>query len=218
MRKFQETFPSLNTHLLSKYDCDVFIHTWDKMGYWSAYKSDATQGNTQTHIPVIEQLYKPKKMIVEDSGFVEELKAQGNVYAPHLMREPKHVGHMASMFYKIWAANEVRKFHERETGTQYDWVVRVRPDLIFHAPINMPLAKTPGKAYISRQQCSPGWLNDQFAIALPNDMDLYSSFFFHMEEYFRARNEFYPEKFMDWSMRKKGLTPEMWDLHFSILR
>lgn len=218
MRKFNETFPTLNQHLLSRYDCDVFIHTWDKMGYGSSYKTDPNQHNTTHYLPEIEKLYKPKKIIVEESGFVEYLKSEGNRYAPHLIREPKHVGHMASMFYKIYAANEIRKLHERETGTKYDWVIRCRTDLIFHAPVQIPLAKAAGRAYLCRQQCSPGWLSDQFAIGLPNDMDLYSSFFFHMEEYFSARNEFYPEKFMDWSMKKKNLTPEMIDLHFSILR
>lgn len=218
MRKFTNTFQSFYTHCLSHYDCDVFIHTWDKMGYGSIYRADATLDATEKYRLQIEKIYRPKKMIIENSSFIEELKRQGNQYAPHLRTVPKHVGHMASMFYKIWAANELRKAHEIEASTQYDWVVRSRPDLIFRAPVRMPPEKTPGKIYMSQFQCTPGWLNDQFAIGLPNDMDLYSSFFFHMQEYFSARNEYYPEKFMDWSMKKKNLTPEMWNLHFSILR
>lgn len=218
MRKFNATFATLNVNLLQRYDCDTFIHTWDKMGYGSNYKMDATLDDTSRYFNQIETEYKPKKIVVEESSFVEDLKEQGNRYAPHLKNEPKHVGHMASMFYKIFACNELRKSYQLETGTQYDWVIRCRSDLIFHAPVVLPLDKIPGRAYLCKQQSHPGWLNDQFAIALPEDMDLYSSFFFHMEEYFSARNEFYPEKFMDWSMKKKNLSPEMWDLHFSILR
>lgn len=218
MRKFRDTFPSINVHLLSRYNCDVFIHTWDKMGYSSAFKTDNTQDNTQSYVSIIQQLYKPKKMIVEESSFVEELKAQGNIYAPHLRNEPKHVGHMASMFYKIYAVNELRNQYQLETGTQYDWVVRARTDLTFHAPVHMPSQKVPGKIYLSKQQSNPGWLSDQFAIALPDDMNLYSSFFFHMKEYFENRNEFYPEKFMVWSMAKKKLSPDFLDFQFSILR
>jgi hypothetical protein len=218
LRKFEQTFPTLHLYLLRSYDCDIFIHTWDRMGYSSQYKTDPKLDISYSYIPQVEQMFKPKQIIVEDSNFVEELKRQGNQYAPHLQNEPKHVAHMASMFYKIYAANELRKKYQRETGVQYDWVIRCRPDLIFHQPIVLPTLKEPGKIYVNKHQSSPGWINDQFAIALPEDMDLYSSFFFNMEEYFSARNEFYPEKFMDWSLKKMKLTPEMWDLHFQILR
>lgn len=217
LRKFDQTFQSLHNNLLSKYDCDIFIHTWDKMGYGSSYKSDSRQDITSGYIPSIQNHYKPKKIIIEDSSFIEELKMQGNKYAPHLINVPKHVGHMASMFYKIYAANELRKIYEIETGTNYNWVIRCRPDLIFHQPIILP-NQISNKIFLAQNQCHPGWLNDQFAIGIPSQMDLYSSFFFHMSEYFSAKNEFYPEKFMHWSMNKKNLIPEMWNLQFSILR
>lgn len=218
LRKFEQTFPTLHFYLLRHHDCDIFIHTWDEMGYACNYKTDQRREMTAVHVPEVERMFKPKKMIVEQSSFVEELKKQGNEYAPHLRNEPKHVGHMASMFYKIYAANELRKRYELETGNKYDWIVRCRPDLVFHQPITMPNDRGPNLVFLPKAQCSPGWLNDQFAIAQPMAMDLYSSFFFHMPEYFKNGNEFYPEKFMDWSMRKKGLTPMMWDLHFQILR
>lgn len=218
LRKFELTFPTLYLHLLKNHDCDIFLHTWDKMGYACNYKTDQTQQMTSLYLPRIEKTFQPKKMIIESSSFIEDLKRQGDEYAPHLRNEPKHVGHMASMFYKIYAANELRKRHELETGVQYDWIVRCRPDLTFNQVVNMPAQKKPKTVYLAKSQSMPGWFNDQFAIASPTDMDLYSSFFFHMPEYFKARNEFYPEKFMDWSLKKKGLTPELWDLHFNILR
>lgn len=218
MRKFHETFHSLYTHMIGNYECDTFIHTWDRMGYCSNYKRDSVQNNTAEHIIQIEKVYRPKKIIVEDSSFVEELKRQGNEYAPHLKGVLKPVGHMASMFYKIYACNELKNLYQIETGTEYDWVVRARPDLTFHARVKMPAQKVPGQIYLSQHQCSPGWLNDQFAIGLPDDMDLYSSCFFNIPEYFEARNEYYPEKFMDWCLKKKNLKPVMWDLHYTILR
>lgn len=219
MRKFEETFPTLYFYFLKNYDCDIFIHTWNTIGYGCAFKTDHNYHlSAEIKLPEINRLYKPKKIIIENVDFIEELKSQGDQYAPHLKNCPKHVGHMASMFYKIYAANELRKKYEVESGVKYDWVVRCRPDLIFHRTVELPKIQTTGKVYLARGQCNPGWYSDQFAIALPNDMDLYSSFFFHMPEYFQARNEFYPEKFMDWSLRKKNLIPEMLDLHFNILR
>jgi hypothetical protein len=218
LRKFEQTFPALHLYLLKNHECDVFISTWDKMGYHSSYKRDSTDDMTSKYTARVEELYKPKKMIVEGSQFIEELKQQGNIYAPHLRNEPKHVGHMASMFYKIYAANELRKRYELETGSQYDWVVRCRPDLMFHGTTSFPNNKPPRAIFMPSHLCREGWLCDQFAIATSNDMDLYASFFFSLEEYFRSGNEFYPEKFVDWCMKKKNLTMVKWDSHFSILR
>lgn len=218
LRKFTETYPSLFNNLIKKYDCDIFISTWDKMGYTCQYKQDINLNETAPYLSNIQQLYKPKKIIIESISFIEDLKKQGNEYAPHLINCPKHVGHMASMFYKIYAANELRKQFEMETGTTYDVVVRCRPDLIFNSAINISEKIQDGHILIPKVNCGPGWYSDQFAVSLPYDMDLYSSFFFNMPEYFRAKNEYYPEKFMDWSFRKAELVADFCDYNFHILR
>lgn len=216
MRKFNNTFPSLNSNLLSRYDCDVFISTWDKMGYSSAYKTDSTLDNTFNHEASINNLYNPKKFIIEDSSFIEELKAEGDIYAPHLKSVPKHVGHMASMFYKIYAANELRKQYQLETGVKYDWVIRCRSDLHFYRPIIIPNDKD--KVYFYNKQSHNEWVDDQFAIGSEDNMDKYSSFYFSMPEYFKAKREYYPEKFMDYTIKKHNLNVGYVDFNFSIVR
>jgi len=218
LRKFTQTYQSLFSNLLKGHEYDIFIHTWDRMGYVSAYKGDSTVDLTSRYVSQAENIYKPKKMIVEDSTFVQELIKQGNEYAPHLRNEPKHVGHMASMFYKIWACNELRKMHQLQTGAQYDWVIRCRPDLLFHGATSLPADRTPGRVYIPKHLSGHGWLTDQFAIALPDDMDLYCSVYFQIPDYFRARKEFRPEMLMDDCFKKLGLQPVMWDCHLNILR
>lgn len=218
LRKFEQTYPTLFFYFLKNYDVDIFIHTWDKLGFSCAFKTDATLNDTEPKLAEVNRLYNPKKMMVEGSDFVEELKKQGDQYAPHLRNEPKHVGHMASMFYKIYAANELRKRHQVETGVKYDWVIRCRPDLLFHNDVHLPPEHTPGKIWMPKALSSPDWYNDQFAIGSPDDMDLYSSVFFDMPEYFMARKEFYPEKFMVWALNKKKLSAEWWNVYFTILR
>jgi len=218
LRKFEQTYPTLFFYLLKNYDVDIFIHTWDKLGFSCAFKTDSTLNDTEPKIPEVNRLYHPKKMMIESTDFVEELKIQGDQYAPHLRNEPKHVGHMASMFYKIYAANELRRLHQVETGTKYDWVIRCRPDLLFHNNVTLPPEHKPGKIWMPKALSSPDWYNDQFAIGSPEDMDLYSSVFFDIQEYFRARQEFYPEKFMVWALKKKKLSAEWWNVYFTIFR
>lgn len=212
-RKFKETFPSIDSHILKKYDCDVFIHTWDKLGYSCRYKTD--QIVSSYNVNEIINLYKPKKIVTESEKFVEELKRQGDQYAPHLKNEPKHVGHMASMFYKIYAANELMKLHTLETGAKYDVIIRLRPDLFINH-FNMPIINN--SIFIPAMYSGENWYNDQIAIGSQNAMDLYCSMFFDMPEYFRNKGEFYPEKFVANCMRKKNLKVEFCDINYYIYR
>lgn len=216
-RNFEATFPSLDRKLLSKYDIDIFISTWDKLGFSCLYKTDAILNDTSGKIELIQNLFKPKKIIVEPSYFIEELKKQGDIYAPHLKFEPKHVGHMASMFYKIYAANELRNLFQRETGIKYDAVIRSRSDLMFNIDINIPDLDEKS-IYLPGNSSHPGWYTDQLAIGLPEDMDIYSSFFFDIQEYFLARKEFYPEKFMCYCFEKKNLNFKTFSCDYYIYR
>lgn len=218
LRRFERAAPSLLSFVKSNHDCDIFIHTWDKMGYASAYKADSTQDNTAKYLSRIEQIYKPKKIIVEDSTFIEQLKLQGDQYAPHLIGVPKPVGHMASMFYKIYAANELRKQYELEHNIQYDWIIRCRPDLLFTEAVTLPVSSGPTEVFLPQHLCGHEWLCDQFAIAKPEAMDLYCSFFFDMADYFRAQKEYRPEVFMHHCIKLKKLTPVMWKSNFTIIR
>lgn len=218
LRNFERAYPTLYFYLLKDYDVDIFIHTWDKLGFSCAFKTDNTLNDTSTKLAEAEKLYKPKSIIVESVDFVEELKRQGDEYAPHLKNEPKHVGHMASMFYKIYACNELKNKYQRESGIEYDCVVRCRPDLLFQNKVTIPTEKKAGVIWTPRALSSPDWYNDQFAVGAPNDMDLYSSVFFDIPEYFRARMEFYPEKFLVWALQKKKLTVNWWDVYFNIYR
>lgn len=216
LRDFEKTYPSLNNNLIND-NVDIFIHTWDKLGFSCPYKTDHTLNDTNTKLNSINNTYNPKKIIIEPSSFIEELKLHGNEYAPHLRNEPKHVGHMASMFYKIYACNELRKKYELDAGIKYDLIIRCRSDLYFTSKIN--LDNIPSKTIVlPKSSSNPDWYNDQFAIGSSDEMDLYSSFFFDIPEYFKQRNEFYPEKFMVWSFNKKMLKPHFNDINFYIHR
>ena len=55
-------YDSLNRFLLSHYDVDVYIHTWD----FSNFSLDSNNAEREIEISEIESLYKPKKIVVEN--------------------------------------------------------------------------------------------------------------------------------------------------------
>lgn len=216
LRTFDQTYYSMNQFILKKYNPDIFVHTWDKLGFFCPYKSDRNLNQTSNRLLQVEQLYRPKKIIVENSEFVEQLKKEADDYAPHLKNVPKHVGHMASMFYKIYACNELRKRFELENNVKYDWIIRSRTDLMFSHPLNIP-NKEDNTVWIPQFLSGEGWYTDQFAVADSDSMDLYSSLYFDLPEYFKSKMEFYPEKFMFWALNKK-INIKFIDIKFHILR
>ena len=218
LRKFDQTFNSLYKSILSKYNPDIFIHTWDKLGFSCRFKTDSVLNETSTKLSLINKLYNPKKLIIESSDFVETLKQEGNKYAPHLINEPKHVGHMSSMFYKIYACNAIRKNFELENNISYDWIIRCRPDLLFHEKVDIPANKQENTIWLPQFICNAGWYTDQFAIADSDSMDLYSSIYFDLPEYFNKKMEYYPEKFVFWALNEKNLKVDFLNTKFEILR
>lgn len=218
LRKFEQTFPALHFHFLKDHDCDVFIHTWDQLGYSSPFKTDTVAGFTKSKMSQIENLYKPKKIVVESSDFFNDLKEMAREYAPHLIDLPKPVYHMSAMFYKMYACNEIKNYYEKKNNINYDWVIRARPDLMFHNKIILPATHQDGIIHIPNSPHHPQWTNDQFAIGKTNDMDLYSSAFFDIPDYFRIREEYYPEKFLMWSMNRKQLNKQSYNINFNIRR
>ena len=94
-----------------------------------------------------------------------------------------HAEGQVQQMYAWWRVNELRKRHEEEQRMQYDWIVRMRADVLFvqripplehYAPdrITVPLFHN------NRPGCSP-CLNDRFAIGPALLMDVY------MEQYLR---------------------------------
>lgn len=217
LRTFEKTYSSLYKNILNVYNPDIFIHTWDKLGFACNYKTDKDLNSTYDKQNIINKLYNPKNIIIESSSFVEELKEHGNQYAPHLRNEPKHVGHMASMFYKIYACNEIRKQFELQNPVKYDYIIRSRADLVFNNSLTLPPIEE-NTVWIPKHISGEGWYTDQFSIGNSDSMDLYSSLYFDIPEYFKAKMDFYPEKFMFWGLNKKSLTTKYLDINFHILR
>ena len=82
MRKFELTFPSWKNFLFDHYDCDIFIHTWSNRGMFlpkdgivTSYNEVGTVRENDDPIDpsTIQNLYKPKEMIIEDYNHLKPL-------------------------------------------------------------------------------------------------------------------------------------------------
>lgn len=155
---------------MNHYDVDVFIHSWKA-------KSSTNQAQLFEYI---NGLYGPVT-----SFFDHEL--------PNTINSDMHVpnaSHPAnfctSMFYSIYRANDFRIRHQTLNDVKYDYVIRSRFDLALNKVIDFNTLEK-GIVYISKDTDGPNpLLNDQFAIADPDTMNVYASTFLNLRRLYNS--------------------------------
>jgi len=122
MRTFQKCAPVLRNKILSKYDCDVFIHTWDKPYH------DNNECYSSFFSEIIE-LYNPKEIKIEkqdffdtDGQYIIDINSDFKGYNVPLAG-------LKYMNYSMFQANSLRCEYQKKHHLQYDYIICVRPDI-----------------------------------------------------------------------------------------
>jgi hypothetical protein len=141
LRTFELCHQSLKRNVLDKYDCDVFVSTWNNIGntlYHAHYKPGFDEVDDRINVNRIIEVYKPVDMLIEDSS-ADEIKNIKKPFSGLKTRNGADVYQVVPMFYKMWNCNNLKKAYEEKNGFKYDITVKCRPDLYIHS-INMEMA------------------------------------------------------------------------------
>lgn len=134
LRDFEQCADSLNKNLLSRYDCDVFMHTWDELDSktYSWHEQRVNPVNVSTWIgEKIEELYHPIDYIVEHQEKWQDEQIVKSAYTSNLSFS---TAGMHFMFYSMNRANELRLAYQKKKNVIYDFIVVTRPDVeLLHA-------------------------------------------------------------------------------------
>ena len=126
LRTYEKCYHALHKHLLSKYDCDVFMHTWSTIDHgtetWHKNKMRCASESTQNLLCKLEKNYALKGIKIEDQ-MIENL---GTINA---VGKDISVFGMKAMFHSMKGANCLREEYQRKNGVKYDFVVILRPDI-----------------------------------------------------------------------------------------
>jgi hypothetical protein len=147
LRTFETCGPLLKRYLLDRYDCDVFVHTWDQLEHnQQSYHGGFTKKNGSLEVnddikKKVEQFYHPKKFVSENQSITGVVDG--------MFVEPRPVGHRngphngtscQTMWNGLWtqvAANKLRQDYQREKKVKYDFAVRIRPDVGLLEPFSI---------------------------------------------------------------------------------
>lgn len=146
-RFLEKGFEVLSRKLIKpneKNEIDFFIHCWhDPVLVGHAYPGASWNTNqtgvykTETPSKIIE-LYKPKKILIEQSLTEKELEIREHNYQDHPGRGGSTLHSLFSQYYSMKKANELKVEYENLPGNKkYDLVLRTRFDLGLKNEINL---------------------------------------------------------------------------------
>ncbi len=130
LRTYGVCHRSLYKNILSRYSCDIFIHTWSDVNHYNQYwnKEVVKQINSHNIVDDIKKIYAPKKLLIEDQ------KQEKIGKAKKLINKNINIDSIKSMYHSMTSVNNLRLSYEEETSTKYDFVIMLRPDLYFRKP------------------------------------------------------------------------------------
>ena len=131
LRTYNKCYNKLFEHLISRYDCDVFMHTWDSLDHntqtWHDFKIEKKLDSEKLRESVIEcyhpTAFKIEKQNVQDEGVVIAQDKAISIFG------------IKSMLYSMAQANQLREEYQKKTGAHYDYVVVIRPDIELWMPL-----------------------------------------------------------------------------------
>jgi len=109
-------------------NCDFFIHSWNRnkdknyngtiIGSEESYIGDDT-------INKINEIYQPKKFLIEDYNVV--IKRESVI----ITNNYELFGPLQPFWYSFMKSVDFKREYEIENGFEYDFVLKLRPDIIF---------------------------------------------------------------------------------------
>lgn len=136
LRTFEYSSQYFIENVAKKYNCDIFMHTWDEID--SATQSWNNKINCykkldEITLEKVKTIYKPKSIIVghqdnQNDEVIESIDGFKKV----------SVNGMNYMFESMRKANELRKAYEQELGIKYDYLLVTRPDVAVYNFLDIP--------------------------------------------------------------------------------
>lgn len=147
-------FGSIDRHILSKYDVDVYIHTWDV----SNVSLDEKTIDKELDMNELESLFKPKRMVVENYFDIRNKLVEKYSRYPKIEGTPER---SMSMFYKLEQCFNL-------IDDRYDFIIRSRMDIMMDSDIRYNELDF-SSINIPNNQSRQTQIIDGYAYSIPHD-------------------------------------------------
>lgn len=201
-RNYREGFEEIKKAYLDKYDCDVYIHTWEGGNFeatqFFADRPKQVYKYGETYLSELLELYKPKAykfenpIIFDDKGIVDSM-----------WRQP--LQNSKSMWYSV------KQSYDLVDG-EYDCYIRTRFDLRYEDSTldlnSLDLSKLHMWNWDTDQRVKHRGYYDVFAMGNKTNIGIYSSLYTKMNWYLQYDEDYYQFLSGGWPGQDTGLRNE----------
>jgi hypothetical protein len=194
IRTFEDIYSGLKQYVLDEFNPDVFLSTYDTMGYRYPNTAVIEEKGQQRSIDYetakidatkIIQVLNPVSIIVDHWPKIIPhmfVKAEQILNKKKWSPKPEAI---YSMHYKIFQCNELKKMYENMSGEKYDIVIRTRPDIGYTSSLKLWYENQPKDKLITEQHgLSCGIADDTFAIGPSYLLDEYCQIYNMTEQFY----------------------------------
>lgn len=212
LRTFEKTGPSIVNNIINRTGADVFIHTWDTLGF-DLGRGDAHSISlkTEDYLDKINEMFSPKEIVVEQ--FFQQDKSK---YIDRIA-ETRDPANVLGMFYKIKKCNELKQNYEEKNNFLYDVIIRCRADLNVDTPLNTDDFSNLNNIFLPEFDFYLG-NNDKFAFGTSKIMDLYSLCFDYIPLYYDKGCIFNAEAIMKYHLNYFHMPVKRCNIKYTIHR
>ena len=239
LRTFKSCAPSLHKHLISQYDCDVFIHTWDNtehnsQSWYDEKVKSKNQVVNEDMVREIIEIYQPKELLIEQQGEILEVGHFGTHSSIQISLNGLH-----NALYSLRRSIEIRKSYVAKTSTHYDYGIVIRPDIMLHENLNLSKYQSEFDYYEKttvhflhnsilllkdRKYFNYPLISDVFYLAKIKTIDEIATLEYQFDRYYKDINITFPAEIENPEngffqfMAERAIVPRQYQFYFSIKR
>lgn len=163
--------------------CDFFIHTWkvsDQKMYFNTNIRKTSYVVDENIVSKIVGLYHPKRFEIEDFYEIERRENNDELGVPMLT-------YISPLMYSFMKSVEYKKEYEELENFEYDYVVKLRMDVIFmenrrlQQELDLYKFEKGNEFYVENMvdkwDINSNWCNDIFYLSKSKSMDIASRFY-----------------------------------------
>ncbi len=218
IREAKESFPSIKSEIIDRFNADVFISTWGQSDeIKKSLHADSWFLKDTLTIDETLEFFTPKMFILDqyESEGIQKIAEKARSYESFAPQ----TGEMNPisvflMWYKIKQSFLLMSGYENIIGEKYDYVIKGRFDLKIHNQIVLDpnlntICVPPGFDW-------KGGVNDVFAWGGRDSMEWYCSMFDNLDDYILSTGFFHPESLLRHHLLTSEYNLERPDLKVSL--
>ncbi len=152
-------------NFIKGYDVDIFISTHNS--------NNRTEMRGESEYKILKEYSDEEVKSLFEGLPVKNIDIDSDKLPHPYLKEENAQYYSWRMWRKVWKCNEMRKQYEKDNNITYDYVIRMRPDIIAMELINFESLPKLDRNIIIGFGTTLGYPDDMFAISSPKVMDHY---------------------------------------------